>query len=235
MSKSTKIIAALGVVAGLGVAALPAFTYAAQTSSVSGAVKLQATVTPGIAMTIQSNGDADDTSTADVNESKYYAADPAAAGEGFRVDGYALYTTSGGLFTNWSSATVSLSQNDMKETATSIITVFTNDEGGYTLSVKDQDTNNALVYGNNVATIPAMVAETNEIEAGNAAWGLKGGDVADYAAVPVSTGSALVLQSAGSRTQGGEATNVTYGISTAADQPTGLYEDVIVYTATTVN
>lgn len=55
MSKSTKIIAALGVVAGLGVAALPAFSYA--TENVTGDVQVQVEVLPAIAMTISGNND----------------------------------------------------------------------------------------------------------------------------------------------------------------------------------
>lgn len=54
MSKSTKIIAALGVVAGLGVAALPAFTYAAETT---GDVEVDVEVESAIAMTITGNND----------------------------------------------------------------------------------------------------------------------------------------------------------------------------------
>lgn len=54
MSKTTKIIAALGVVAGLGVAALPAFTYAAE---VAGNVELEVDIAPAIAMTITGNND----------------------------------------------------------------------------------------------------------------------------------------------------------------------------------
>lgn len=58
MSKSTKIIAALGVVAGLGVAALPAFTYAAQTpAATTGDVDVLVEVQPAIAMTITGNND----------------------------------------------------------------------------------------------------------------------------------------------------------------------------------
>lgn len=62
MSKSTKIIAALGVVAGLGVAALPAFTYAAYTpQSVSGTADVVVEVPEAIAITITGNNDdADD-------------------------------------------------------------------------------------------------------------------------------------------------------------------------------
>lgn len=57
MSKTTKIIAALGVVAGLGVAALPTFTFAEGEPSVNGEVDLYVEVTPAIAMTITGNND----------------------------------------------------------------------------------------------------------------------------------------------------------------------------------
>ena len=55
MSKTTKIIAALGVVAGLGVAALPAFTYASE--AVDGYVEVDVRVEDAIAMTIVGNND----------------------------------------------------------------------------------------------------------------------------------------------------------------------------------
>ena len=58
MSKSTKIIAALGVVAGLGVAALPLSSYAAEgDGTISGSVTIGANITSSIAMRIQSAAD----------------------------------------------------------------------------------------------------------------------------------------------------------------------------------
>ncbi len=65
MSKSTKIIAALGVVAGLGVAALPLSSYAATTS---GNVLVQAQITDSIAMRIHSNADAAENTYTEVQE-----------------------------------------------------------------------------------------------------------------------------------------------------------------------
>lgn len=56
MSKTTKIIAALGVVAGLGVAALPAFTFAVD-PTVNGDVQVVVEVSPAIAMKIEGNND----------------------------------------------------------------------------------------------------------------------------------------------------------------------------------
>ena len=234
MSKSTKIIAALGVVAGLGVAALPAFTYAASTD---GAVKLEVEVEPGIAMTIHSNGDLDD-STTPATEITYYNANPAAAGEGFGVDDNELYTKESGLFTNWSSAKTSLSQNQSKEDMTSVVTVYTNNAAGYTLTVQDEDSNNNLVSGSDTI---APIAANASLEAGTAGgqWGIKGGDVAAYTAVPAlgteqSPISPLTLKANGARVATtGEATTFTYGVATSATQNTGTYADVIVYTATT--
>jgi len=67
MSKTTKIIAALGVVAGLGVAALPAFTYATET--VTGDVEVDVEILPAIAMTIAGNND--DGSVVPFGETRY--------------------------------------------------------------------------------------------------------------------------------------------------------------------
>ncbi|MBR5408895.1 hypothetical protein IK112_03075 [Candidatus Saccharibacteria bacterium] len=58
MSKSTKIIAALGVVAGLGVAALPMATFATYTpKSVSADADIYVEIPEAIAMTITGNND----------------------------------------------------------------------------------------------------------------------------------------------------------------------------------
>ena len=57
MSKTTKIIAALGVVAGIGVASLPLASYADGETSVSGNVRVEVEISPAIAMRIHSNAD----------------------------------------------------------------------------------------------------------------------------------------------------------------------------------
>ena len=57
MSKTTKIIAALGVVAGIGVASLPLASYAEGETSVSGNVRIEVEISPAIAMRIHSNAD----------------------------------------------------------------------------------------------------------------------------------------------------------------------------------
>ena len=214
--KSTKIIAVAGVVAGLGVAALPALTFA--TSTVAGEVTLEAEVNEAIAMTILGNGDGGaagvDTYT------------PTGAST---IDGHTVGTLYDPSDLMNSSSTVSLLPNAADTTtATSVVTVYTNAAGGFTLSVKDADSNTALVRSGE-GTQPTIPAGAT-ITAGTAAWGYKGGSVTNFAAI--SATDATVYTQSGP-TSGGQATNMTYGVSTASDQPTGTYSDTIIYTATT--
>lgn len=209
--KSTKIIAAAGVVAGLGVAALPALTFAEGEPSVSGQVTLSAQVQSAIAMTIRGNGDGN-TDGVDVF-------DPAGIA-GKAVDGYTIPAQA---VTGPSSSTVSLLPNAADTTtATSAVTVYTN-ASGYTLSLQDADEDNSLVKTTGV-TIPAGTT----IQAGTSAWGFKAGSDENWREVPDNTETAASITPAAS----GTAINVVYGISTASTQATGTYTDTIVYTAT---
>ncbi len=213
MSKSTKVIAALGVVAGLGVAALPAFTYA--TSTVAGQVTLSVDVSEAIAMTILGNGDG---GTAGVDVYTPTGADV--------IDGHNIGTLYDSSSLQTSSSTVSLLPNAADTTtATSAVTVYTNAAGGYTLTVKDADATTALSDGAG-HTIPAGAT----ITAGTAAWGYKGGSVTNFAAI---SATEATVYSQNAPTSGGQTTNMTYGVSTASDQATGTYTDTIIYTATT--
>ncbi len=214
MSKSTKVIAALGVVAGLGVAALPAFTYAA--SSVAGEVELSVNVDEAIAMTIK--GNAEQAAGVDV-----YTPTGATTIDGHTVG--SLYDSTS-LESSSSSAALLPNAADTT-TATSQIKVYTNAAGGFTLSVKDADTNTALVHDtDSTKTIPAGAT----ITAGTAAWGYKGGSVTNFAAI-AATDATVYSQNA--PTSGGATIDMTYGVSTASDQATGTYTDTIIYTATT--
>ena len=214
--KSTKIIAAAGVVAGLGVAALPAMTFA--TSTVAGEVTLSAEINEAIAMTILGNGDG---STAGVDT---YTPTGATT-----IDGHPVGTLYNPEALQNSSSTVSLLPNAADTTtATSAVTVYTNAAGGYTLSVKDADSVTALTRTGE-GTQPTIPAGTT-ITAGTSAWGYKGGSVTNFAAISA-TDATVYTQSA--PTSGGQTTNMTYGVSTASDQATGTYTDTIIYTATT--
>ena len=125
MSKSTKIIAALGVVAGLGVAALPAFTYATET--VSGTVDVYVEIPEAIAMTIVGNNDGGSApypTPATTGVDVFDSGDDTTG----TVDGHTTTTTS-----TSSSSYVKLSQNQADTTtALSTITVYTNSAHGYT-------------------------------------------------------------------------------------------------------
>ena len=215
MSKTTKIIAALGVAAGLGVAALPAASFAA--STVAGEVNVSADVNEAIAMTITGNGD-----------STGQGVDVFTPSNATTIDGHSGGTAYDPENLQSSSSTVSLLPNAADTTtATSTIKVYTNAAGGFTLSVKDADSNTALVNGSDSsATIPAGAT----ITPGTAAWGYKGGSVTDFAAISA-TDETVYTQS--TPTSGGQTINMVYGVSTASDQKTGTYSDTIIYTATT--
>ena len=228
MSKSTKIIAALGVVAGLGVAALPAFTYAAE--SVTGDVQVDVEVLPAIAMTITGNND--DSSNYDDGTTSYASVDNfAPATTSGTLDGHTIPATA---VLGTSSSYTSLLPNAVIEgdTFKSTITVYTNASAGYTLTMKDSDTTVALTHTNGSDTIPATAATT--LTAGTAAWGYRVGTSGDWLAVPASdAASDASIKATSAKTSGGDATTVEYGVATAADQATGVYTDTIVYTATT--
>ena len=211
MSKSTKVIAALGVVAGLGVAALPAFTYAASTS---GNVELEVTVQPGIAMTIEGNSDG--------GAPGVIAEDPTGIAAAFNL---------GTIDAGPSSSKTTMTQNTVKEDMTSTIKVYTNNAGGYTLTVEDQDSVTALKSGSNA--INAISTPAASLTGGQGVWGLKGGDLGDnYTGVPAN-GTPLTVVAAGLQNNSGDTTVITYGVSTSAAQAQGVYTDTIVYTATT--
>ncbi len=222
--KSTKIIAVAGVVAGLGVAALPALTFAEGEQTVSGQVQVRADVLPAIAMTITGNNDVSPNTAGGVNV--YTPANTASVmghTGGREYDSSALETS--GSKTSILPNAVSTA-SDFKST----ITVYTNAVAGYTLTLIDGDTTNALENGSN--TIPATSATS--LTAGTPAWGYKVGSTAtDWLAVPISSGTAADIKTDGASVQGGEATEVYYGVATAAAQATGSYTDTIVYTATT--
>lgn len=219
--KSTKIIAVAGVVAGLGVAALPALTFA--TSTVAGEVELTAEVNEAIAMTIKGNADPSSGEPA-VQQPGVDVYTPTGA---TTIDGHTVKDLYDPTDLETSSSAVSLLPNAADTTtATSQIKVYTNAAGGFTLSVKDADSTTALTHTDGTSTIPAGTT----ITAGTAAWGYKGGSVTNFAAISA-TDAQVYTQSA--PTSGGATIDMTYGVSTASDQKTGTYSDTIIYTATT--
>lgn len=289
MSKTTKIIAALGVVAGLGVAALPAFTFA---ETVTGDVDVIVEVEPAIAMTIAGNNDdnshegtaatytAVQEPTGNPSLQNYYER----SGEGPNytyalttdktvdtektyyqvstvgtyqpVDAFAPSDIAGGTLdghsipgtsiTGTSSSYASLSPSskilgDSSNGFRSTITVYTNATSGYTLTLKDADTDNSLKQDGS-GEVPTIAAVSSQgIVEGVSAWGYRvssqhGTPVTpgDWLAVPISTDTAANISSQDSKTTNGDQTIVDYAVSTSGDQATGIYHDVITYTATAI-
>jgi len=231
MSKTTKIIAALGVVAGLGVAALPAFTYA--TASVSGNADLYVKVDPAIAMTITGNND--DSTDGDHLHQTGESTSPDAHGAANRANPDGAFGITANTLTS-SSKIASMLPNAYAST-TSTVTVYTNDAGGYGLTA--------------LAATPALTNESSDTIAAGVLTGETGGQglwsfktdaddteetgivaADDWAAMST---TAQTIRNTATRAMSGDPTVVTYGVSTGANQGTGVYKTSITYTATTHN
>ena len=118
----------------------------------------------------------------------------------------------------------------------STITVWTNNSDGYTLTLKDSDTTTDLMNANG-----DKIAAGTTIEAGTSNWAYKiisqdgtNVSVPAYAAIVSSEGTAAQIAQTNAKTStSGSVSTVAYGVSTSNAQPTGIYADTIVYTATT--
>ena len=215
--KSTKIIAVAGVVAGLGVAALPALTFASET--VRGEVELTASVSDAIAMTITGNGDGSGEGVDVFN--------PAGA---TNINGHTGGTAQSTTLQT-SSSTASLLPNDVNDdTAISTIQIWTNCSDGYSLTVKASDAGTDLILDGVTGTPAAneKIEANATLTAGTNHWAYKVGD-GSFTAItasdaPVNSSVAPVA---------GDSTTVTYGFSTLATQKTGDYKGSVIYTATT--
>lgn len=245
MSKTTKIIAALGVVAGLGVAALPAFTFAAD--PVSGDVDLYVKVNPAIAMTITGNND---------NASAEGHIDQGSSHDGV-THGAVARAVPDGVFgitanTNTSSSALTMLPNTF-DTMTSVVTVYTNNTTGYNLSVatatgaSDSDMHGVTATNTITADATGFVnvasGATETTSGGLGKWAYKtntsehnpSADPADgilaadtYTAM---SSTAQTLRRTSGPTTSGDPTTVTYGVSTDDDQAVDTYKTKITYTA----
>lgn len=174
MTKSTKIIAALGVIAGLGVAALPIGAFAASTQEVTVKVNIDSSISLGVDQAMTQ---------------------------------------------------VTMAPNQANTTSLKTkLTVATNNAAGYKLEVKDKDADTSLKSGTN--TIPAAAS----VAAGTSAWNVKGGDKIFQSGAAITAADQLVAES--SAPVASAQTDMTYGVSTASNQASGTYQDVITYTAT---
>ena len=202
MTKSTKIIAALGVAAGLGIAALPA-----------GAIFADDNVLIPLDLTSNTKQSQDVTVSLTVGEAITLG-----------VENVKCATTDGAATAG---AEVSLT---VKATGSCShrIAGSTNKATGYTLSVKDKDSETALTL-NGAATSVAqdkIVSQDGALGGSTwvAGWNLTGGALEN-------TGITTENQTVKSRATAGEDEfTMTYNFATRTDQNAGTYKDVITYT-----
>lgn len=114
----------------------------------------------------------------------------------------------------------SLTSGQKDETMKTVIKVSTNSESGYTLTVKDKDTDLNLKNGS--YTIPAA----SSVTAGTAGWAYKV-DNGSYKAI---TATAATVKTSSTATDQDTIT-IHYGVGTAVTTHGGDYTDTIVFTA----
>jgi hypothetical protein len=128
------------------------------------------------------------------------------------------------------------------------VSVSTNNAAGYTLSLKDSDTNTSLVSGgNNITAWTGTAASPTAL--GNNTWGWavaglgtfdasysaetnNGSSATKWAGIVASSGSADTLKTTAT-TASGDTTTVWYAAKATTAMPNGTYSDTVTYTATT--
>ena len=131
--------------------------------------------------------------------------------------------------------------------ASDTVTVSTNRTTGYTLTLKNADTNTSLVSGSNNITAhsgtpAAPTALTNgtwgyaiagaPFDASYSAENSNGSSATKWAGVPSSSGTAATLKTTAA-TATNDTTTVWYAVKANSSQPNGVYSDTVTYTATT--
>ncbi len=196
MSKTTAALAALGVVAGLGVAALPLSSYAVEDQE---DIKVTLSVNDSISIT---------TTDPDNPETALNAAPITAA-------------TDGGV----------------SASSPILVTVKTNNEGGYTVKLKDKDATTALTTTGDGTPIPSGTPTQ-----GVSAWGFALLDSTATGADENTTWQSFAesqteatLETKSSQTaEGGDKYKLFFGASLSADQTPGTYtNDVQIVVGTT--
>ena len=128
------------------------------------------------------------------------------------------------------STEVSMTPNSVNTTGLKTkLTVATNNKNGYKLTVKDADNDFSMKSGDTTETIPARAGT---LSAGTAGWNISGGDLDKVAAS--STDQTVKTNNNAANVGIQEDIQMTYGVATSAQQAQGTYQDIIVYTATTL-
>lgn len=142
------------------------------------------------------------------------------------------------------SKSVQLAPHAADETQTTVATISTNDEAGYTLSIADANNGTLNKPATDDYTAKSILAYNGTLAAGTSAWGYKvtdahfAGEEDGTITIPAAhdntyaafSSASAQIASADKRAANSTVT-VTYGVSTADDQSAGTYSDVITYTA----
>ncbi len=183
MSKITSAMAVLGVVAGLGVAALPLSSYAQETSPVT--VKVEVNNNLAIA-----------SNTSDVDFG-------------------------------------TLNASSDVQTASAVITVSGTVK--YKLSVKDTDgdPNMNLLNADKTFDTSKNIPASASLVKGTSAWGIKGGNLATWTALPATTPLEIATGDLTALTGGQDSidTTVDFGISIGSGLTNGTYQNDVIFTA----
>lgn len=126
-----------------------------------------------------------------------------------------------------SPAAVTMNPDQKTSSNAANVTVSTNSLNGYTLSVKDADSNTALVNGNG-DTIPAL---GGALSAGTAGWNITGGNL-NNAAISATDQVVKTNNNSNHTAIANDVTAMTYNFATGTAQMQGTYVDTIIYTAT---
>lgn len=155
-----------------------------------------------------------------------YAADTQDATITVTVDGQIGIGNEDGSALSGMNVEYALSANDIGDDRTRTIKTTNNTGQDLTLTVKSKEGDASLTGVNPTNKIPAG---TN-IAAGTSAWGIKGGDLVEWTAVPAANAGGLTIGTDENREDGVETFDITYGVSTNATQPVDTYKDTITYT-----
>lgn len=209
MSKIAKSMAILGVVAGLGVAALPLSSYAADGSAKSGDVTVRVEVNSSLAVA---------SSESDINLGTINVGTPVREG----TTDVSVTTTSVPKYYLY------IQDKDDNNALT-----LTDADGailsGATAAQK------IFAVGEKF-TLPAdgSTEQTAAVVKGSTGWGFKGGLVGDFTAVPTNGSAPAAIVEDGSFTDGAASTTVTFGVSAGAGLDDGIYKDTVVFIASPV-
>lgn len=228
-----KVVAALGIAAGIGAAIIPAVTFADDELTATDTLDVNVNVAAVISMRLESHSDLN-TGTRTTN---CYSNDPDGSGP-LTAGCTDTDIDDDGVGDNNEVHTTLLPASADTTTMYTNVYVTTNCGSGYTLTLIDSDNNN------NLSTATASIAPISSLPVAstNPGWAIHiDGDVdsntgADiWRAMPAASGSPIVVKntSATHDVVNQDLSKVTYGVATASDQATGTYTDTVVYTATT--